>query len=233
MMTGRPGASARRAFRISSPSSRPRRRSRNTRSIGWSRTWSSASAPAPASSIVYSSPRNAHSVSRWARSSSTTRMVPSALPSVFSSLAMSFLQRQLDDDGRAASLAARDRDRAPVLLDDGLRNGKAEAGARRLRGEERIEQAGQDLLGDALAGVDDAHAHDRHRPRLGRPALGLAALALAGALEVGAPPSARALARPRPARRQGDLEGERAAAGHRLDGVDHQVEQDLLEQAGV
>src|SRR5262249_15471041 len=92
------------------------------------------------------------------RSSSTTSSVPfeDALVEL-SPFAIPFLQREIEEHGGAAAFLAVHRERAAVLLHDGLRNAEPQAGARGLRGEERVEQLRQRPARDAHAGVDDAH----------------------------------------------------------------------------
>src|SRR5262252_44046 len=95
------------------------------------------------------------------RSSSTTSSVPFEDARVeLSPFAIPFLQREVEEHGRAAAFLAVHRDRAAVLLHDGLRDAEPQAGARGLRGEERVEQLRQRAARDADAGVDDAHLLD-------------------------------------------------------------------------
>src|SRR5262245_5702263 len=120
------------------------------------------------------------------RSSSTTSSVPfeDALVEL-SPFAIPFLQREVEEHGGAAAFLAVHRDRAAVLLHDGLRDAEPQAGARGLRGEERVEQLRQRATRDPHAGVEDAHllALD---PR--RVAGAAAAAALVAARVLGAPP---------------------------------------------
>src|SRR5262252_1548087 len=92
------------------------------------------------------------------RSSSTTSRVPFEGARVeLSPFAIPFLQREVEEHRGAAAFLAVDRDRAAVLLHDGLRDAEPKPRARGLRGEEGIEQLRERAARDADAGVDDAH----------------------------------------------------------------------------
>src|SRR5262245_39389485 len=95
------------------------------------------------------------------RSSSTTSSVPfEEARVVLSPFAIPFLQREVEEHRGAAAFLAVHRDRAAVLLHDGLRDAQTQPGAGGLGGEEGIEQLGQRAARDADAGVDDAHLLD-------------------------------------------------------------------------
>src|SRR6185369_11584455 len=63
------------------------------------------------------------------------------------------LDRKLDGERRALTQRALDGQRPPVLADDAVRDAEAEAGAVALRRDERIEHLGDDVGGNAGAGV--------------------------------------------------------------------------------
>src|SRR5258708_31434164 len=160
--TGTVGSTSRKSLRIRRPSSSPSFRSSTTASTPRSRTASSASRPVAASSGAKPSSR-AHSpmLKRRERSSSTTRSVPFDCARVeLSPFAISLLQREVEKHGGAATFLAVDRDGTAVFLHDGLRDAEPQAGARGLRGEERVEQLRERAAWDAHPCVDDAHLLD-------------------------------------------------------------------------
>src|SRR5207247_8574137 len=78
--------------------------------------------------------------------------------------------RQLDPEGRALVLCAREADLPAVRLDDLAREGEPEAAAGdaalgRVAAEERREAPGLQLVGDAHALVSDLDPHDPLAPR--------------------------------------------------------------------
>ena len=118
------------------------------------------------------------------------------------------MARQVDAEGRALADLAVGEDVAARLLDDAVDGGQAEAGALAdiLGGEERLEDLGHDLGRHAGAGVLDLDQH-----------------VLAGRHAVAGELQALAL---------GDVaraDGERAAVGHGVAGVDGEVDDHLLE----
>src|SRR6185369_4075110 len=126
------------------------------------------------------------------RSSSTTSNVPFDGARVeLSPFAIPFLQREVEEHGRAAAFLAVDRDRAAVLLHDGLRDAQAQSGPGRPGGEEGVEQLRQRAARDADAGVDHAHLLRLEPHRVAAPpGAGRVAVAALGTLEAirGAPP---------------------------------------------
>src|SRR5689334_494591 len=117
---------------------------------------------------------------RSERSSSTTSSVPLDCVRVeLSPFAISLLQREVEEHGRAAAFFAVHRDRAAMLLHDGLGDAESEPRSRGLGREERIEQLRERAARDADAGVDGADLLDLE-PRcaavLGPPLVAVAAL---------------------------------------------------------
>src|SRR5262249_34208015 len=137
------------------------------------------------------------------RTSCTLSVRPSGANDADGPLSSLARDRKKAGDGGALAGLARDLDDALVLLDDAVAEGEAEAEPTALRGEEGREELGAGRLGDALALVD--HLHLGHAPE--------------------APPEIR-LGEERVHAEPRD-EGEAAAPRHRLDGVPHEVVEDL------
>src|SRR4030095_11786311 len=103
---------------------------------------------------------------------------------------MTLLHREVEQHGGSPAFAARDGDRASVLVHDGLADGQPEPGAAGLGREEWIEHLGQHAAWNPDTGVDHAHLlHHRPGTRL-RPAGAPRAIrrAAAGAPRPSAPP---------------------------------------------
>src|SRR5258707_3172115 len=207
MMPGSGGPPGRGRLTPSGPSSAPALRSSSPAPTGCSCTCSSASGPLTASS-GWNPVSRAHSLmlKRSERSSSTMSSVWAVSARVgLSPLAMASLHGEIEQDGRASILAARDLDAAAVLVHDGLRDGKAEPGALRLGRKERIEQLVQHAARNAGAGVTHPHLD------VGEPACPRAA-PLSGLVRGSAAPPPR----PMPAPQAPHLVTQHAAAPHRL-----------------
>src|SRR5512143_183398 len=116
--------------------------------------------------------------------------------------------RQRDEELGALARRGADDDRPLVRLHDALADREPEAGPLLLRRVERDEDALAGVLGDARAGVAEPDLDDVGAAR---------ALAPEGELVA------------RDARR----DGEAPAAGHRLEGVEREVQEDLLQLLGV
>src|SRR5512143_2980547 len=71
-----------------------------------------------------------------------------------------------DREGYTDPLPVVQMDRPAVLLDDGVDDGKPEAGPLRLRGEERVEDVVHHVVGDPASGV--AHLEHHAGPLLGK-----------------------------------------------------------------
>src|SRR5581483_455934 len=179
---------------------------RATSKLPW-RSAASASLPLPTVCTVW--PCCAQARSRTQRidsSSSATRIEPvtGALSSAVADIVLAHGERHAE-----AGTAARARlvaDRASVLGDDPVAEREPEARSGRLGGEERREEAGLVLLGDAGAAVLDRDGQE------------VAPAVHAPDVEAGLDP-----------RRDDELPG----AAHRLDRVLHQVQEDLDESRPV
>jgi hypothetical protein len=105
--------------------------------------------------------------------------------------------------------------------------------------EERIEQARHDFARNSNSGVE--HAQAAHADARGRGPRDAGRMAVArrrgvaprSARAVVLAPAARTLVRPFPPGRDAEFERERAAARHRLRGVDDDVQEHLLDQARI
>src|SRR5262249_13635843 len=139
-----------------------------------------------------------------------------------SPLAMSLLHREVEQHGGASAFAARDRDRASVLVHDRLADRKPQAGAARLGREEWIEQLGQHAARDTGPLVYPALLLDL-TPR------SAAASGISAAIAGAAPRPAGGAAATHPSH----LVAKLAAFRHRLHGVERHVEQHLRDEIAV
>jgi hypothetical protein len=158
-----------------------------------------------------------HATARSWSSSSTSRMVSPAPAGAAAGLALATsaarsVRGRVDLEGGAVTGLAVDHDPAAGLLDDAEHGRQAEAGALtdRLGGEERLEDPGPGRRLHADAGVAD---RQHHVPAGAGAELGGGV----GLVELDV----------------GGLDGQPAAVGHGVAGVDHQVHQHLLELAGI
>src|SRR5207248_6391018 len=108
-------------------------------------------------------------------------------------------------EGRSASDRALNVDLSAVPRDNLMRNGQSESGAGRLRGEERLEDLMQHLLGNPFAGIGDRDVDERFGMRDDRE----------GERRSGA--------------RTPGANGERAALRHGVAGVRNEIHEDLRE----
>src|SRR5256885_751327 len=170
-MTAVSGASVRSRDRTSRPSRPGIRTSRKARSKASVDAW--ASAVSPSSTTVTAWPAWRRSRSRSQRiegSSSATRMRavirdPPHPPTRAAWWSAGAGDGQVAGEARALAGRARHAQGAPVLLDDPMGDGEAEAEAPGLGRDERVEHAVEEGTGNPLALVGDQHLDEGPGPR--------------------------------------------------------------------